>query len=295
MADRYVIDYGTSHTTSTEKYDTLAEAQIWEADVFARSGVAGTLLTYAAWLVLGSGAAFSLDAAKHTKQGALRRECRNRMALPFKSLGGVSVVDASGGNSTTSAAGRTAKNIFGAYLLGAVEVDALPDIAAVNAYDVVNDPPWPPAPALTSNQGSVQAAQNGAGLTTLLTQNVWTPINCLLDEVGLAGNFVVAGNQLTYSGEPTQEVLVLISISGTQGAGGGGDTRYRIGVSKDGAAPTRSMRAATENSSPQILGTWGQVIEVETGTVLTPAVVNLDNDKDFDLEDVVVTVTRWAT
>lgn len=291
----YVIDYGSTHITSAQDFATLPEAEDWQVEVLLHDPTVGVLLTLDAFLLTPSGASFDLDIARSNKLSELRAEALVRTSEGISSIAVLeAIAQVSALSSPTSAAGLTDERVLIAYLLAIIAIVALPTAAAVDAYDVVNDPSWPVAPVLTTNLANIQAFQEESGLVTALTNGVWTIIDVLLEQNGTSDNMLLAISQISYTGEIDQEIVASLAINGVSDATD--MQEYRVGFSVNGADPVRSFGLTSEKDDGLCTASVAVVLPiVQQGDTIVPMIINTGSDTDFVLGDMFVTIGRWTT
>jgi len=295
MSEIYVVDYGATHITSNEEFALLLQAEEWQAALLAHDPTVGTLLTFAQWELTPGGILFQLDDAKTSKIDELIGETTLRTSVSITSIATLqAVVSIFDPSVPSTAEGLSNEAILSAFLLAEVDVLALPNIAAVNAYNVVTDPAWPVSPILTTNLANIQVLQESAATTTTLVNGVWTALNCSLTQNGSDNNFDVAGNVLTYTGETVQELLATYAISGASAMSDA--QSYRIGYSVNGGLPIMSFKFNSSHFDGLCNATGIFVLpDFAQGDTVTPYIMNTGSDTDFNLDDVIVTIGRWTT
>ena len=292
--DVYVIDYGSTHITSSLEFDTLPEAEAWQAQVLLHDPTVGTLFTLDAFKLTPNGQAFSLKAAKRQKLAELTTEALTRTGPGIQSIAtleAIAVVLAE--EVPSSIQGLNDRAVLTAYLGAALVIVALPTVFDVDAYDVVNDPSWPTVAILTTNLANLQILTESSGLTTTLAIGVWTIVDALMTQNGSSDNFTLAISQATYTGDLDQEIVASLAISGH--SDGGTLEAYRIGLSVNGADPVHSFGMAAEKDNGLCTATVGFVLPtVSTGDTIVPMIQNIGSGTDFVLSDMVLTIGRWT-
>ena len=140
---RYVIDYGDgSHQISVQEFASLAEAQDWQAEVFAHNGRVGTLSDFPTWLISNEGQAFALVEARSFKLNELLLEGNSRLQGDTKSIPVLGSI-LSTTQTLTQSPGEFDQDVYQAYTDAAATINSLPTAAAVLAYNVVTEPNWP--------------------------------------------------------------------------------------------------------------------------------------------------------
>lgn len=138
---RYVIDYGSTHITSAEEFDTLAEAETWQVEVLLHDPTVGVLLTFDAWALTSTAQGIFLQSAKEIKQSALVAEGITRFPPDITSIPVVRDIILM--VQTLSAVGGEAAAVLVAYDDAVIQINALPTVPQVEAYNVVTEPNWP--------------------------------------------------------------------------------------------------------------------------------------------------------
>ncbi len=138
---RYVIDYGSTHITSAEEFDTLAEAETWQVEVLLHDPTVGVLLTFDAWAITPVAQSNFLVEVKGLKQVQLVIEGITRFPPDITSIPVVRDIILM--VQTLSAVGGEAAAVLVAYDDAVIQINALTTVISVEAYNVVTEPNWP--------------------------------------------------------------------------------------------------------------------------------------------------------
>lgn len=141
MSEQYtMVQPGGDPIHLIPEFDTEAEAQTFATSV----GIGGAIETLATFNAGAYQAAVNLVFAKRQKLFSLKTEGERRSILVdagFPSV--VSGYAASLAVNALTGLGSSWAAVGVAWNGGRIDIDALPNIAAVDAYDVVTDPAWP--------------------------------------------------------------------------------------------------------------------------------------------------------
>lgn len=294
MGQLYVISYpDDTFIVSSVEYDNVQDAEAWQASVLLHNPTVGVLLPKVVWDNTLTGELFQLDSAKNAKLEELYSEGVSRLYSPVATLSVISDVRIYfKDNQELTPVGLSDREVITAYAAAAINISLLTDEQDVKDYDVVVNPMWPPAPVLISNSAAVCASQINAGVTTLLDTAVWAPLNCTLTTQGAVANFDVIGNTLEFTGYGTQDLKVTVQVTGSSSDGMEG--RYRIGFAIDGVLPVLSMTLPVEDKDGYGHASYTTIVSMMEGEVLQPYIMNTTKDKEFVLDDIVITVERWT-
>ncbi len=143
MADLYTIDEGGgAFWQPVPEFDTANDAEVFSAGF----GHGGTAILRAVFQASAPQVTAQANTARGGQLIALEVEGSRRTALVDPRFQNVATMAALGDAiklSSFETLGTDALAVSAAYEVGITELEALTTAAAVNAYDVVNTPPWP--------------------------------------------------------------------------------------------------------------------------------------------------------
>ncbi len=143
MGDLYTIDEGGgAFWQPVPAFDTANEAEVFSAGF----GHGGTAILRAVFQASAPQVNAQADTARGGQLIALQEEGNRRTALVDQKFTSVVALAALGDAikmASFEVLGADGLAVADAYEVGITELDALTTAAAVNAYDVVNTPPWP--------------------------------------------------------------------------------------------------------------------------------------------------------
>ena len=137
----YILDYTTFQATSAHDYATLAEAEAWQARMLLSNPTPAVLMTQDAFLLTPVGQSISLEDAKVLKLAELGVEGTGRLPIGVDNI--PTARDIILMVQQLSVEGDQAEDVIVAYDNAVIQINALPTVPQVDAYNVVTEPNWP--------------------------------------------------------------------------------------------------------------------------------------------------------